>query len=143
MVKHWLGKKRSEKTKEKIRKTLKKLYSDPTKHPQYKGKILRSGYHYIKNWEYPNCGKQGYVACHRLVMEKHIGRFLKKNEVVHHINSDLLDNRIENLELCESHGKHTRDKHPEVREKSSKANKGIRRSPSTEFKKGNIPWNKG
>jgi len=31
----------------------------------------------------------------------------------------------------------------ETRRKLSKANKGIRVSPDTEFRKGNIPWNKG
>jgi hypothetical protein len=49
--------------------------------------------------KHPFAKKSGYIGEHRLVMENKIERYLLKSEVVHHINGNTLDNRIENLEL--------------------------------------------
>ncbi len=50
--------------------------------------------------------ERGYVRKHVLEMELHIGRRLNKDEVVHHIDRNRLNNSIENLQLM-THGEHT------------------------------------
>ena len=43
-----------------------------------------------------------YMAEHRLLISKYLGRFLIRGETVIHINNNGLDNRLSNLYLCES-----------------------------------------
>ena len=45
--------------------------------------------------------KTGKGKQHRLIMEEYLGRKLTKDEVVHHINEDKQDNRIENLQVMD------------------------------------------
>jgi len=47
-----------------------------------------------------------YEREHRVVIEKHLGRKLLKKETIHHIDGDKLNNKIDNLFLCENHSKH-------------------------------------
>ena len=100
---YWKGKKRSKETKEKISKSVK-----GDKNPAWKGgRITRNGgYVYIYCPTHPYATKQGYVAEHRLVMEKHIGRVLLPTEVVHHIDNDIQNNLIKNLMLFEDNAVH-------------------------------------
>lgn len=48
----------------------------------------------------------GWKQEHRHIMEIHIGRLLYKDEIVHHIDGDKINNDITNLELM-YHGEHT------------------------------------
>ncbi len=59
----------------------------------------KSGYIYIYSPNHPNKLFGNYVAEHRLIMEKHIGRYLTKQEMVHHTNAIKNDNRLSNLRL--------------------------------------------
>jgi hypothetical protein len=70
-----------------------------TQHPKWKGGSINiGGYIYLNRM---NCNSRKtsemYIKRARYVMEQHIGRCLNSNEIIHHINKNTLDDRIENL----------------------------------------------
>lgn len=72
------------------------------KHGNYAGVVyVRSPYEYL-----PMARKDGYIMEHRLVMAKHIGRLLKREEIVHHIDHNPSNNEISNLMLFPSNKEH-------------------------------------
>lgn len=77
--------------------------------PRYgKGKgNLQRGYKYIIDWNHPHGGQEHKVREHRVIMEKILNRYLNFDEIVHHLNGNKLDNRIENLVIM-SRAEHTK-----------------------------------
>lgn len=94
----------------KWRAAMKKL-SGPNNKRWIGGRVRQgNGYIWVTEKSHPFASKySGYVLEHRLVMEKHIGRYLLKEEQVHHINHIKDDNRIENLKLFSSNSEHIKD----------------------------------
>lgn len=62
-------------------------------------KKRHDGYICVYAPDHPHARADGYVMKHTLVIEREIGRYLEKDEVVHHINHIRDDNRLENLRL--------------------------------------------
>jgi hypothetical protein len=50
--------------------------------------------------------RKRFVAEHRLIMERKVGRILTTEERVHHIDCDPQNNRISNLDLCPNNVEH-------------------------------------
>ncbi|TXG75826.1 HNH endonuclease [Candidatus Dojkabacteria bacterium] len=71
--------------------------------------VVRLGYLLEYCPLHPACNARGMVPQHRLIMEINLGRFLSGQEVVHHINGNKLDNRIENLKLYSSQSEHMKE----------------------------------
>lgn len=86
------------------------------KSPNWKGGKIKHqrGYILIYSPSHPFCTKQGYIFEHRLAMERYLGRPLLKSEIIHHINGNISDNRLENLMLFSNQkehlGKHKADR---------------------------------
>ena len=78
-------------------------------HPDWKGgRVLVGGYWYRWSNTHPFRTMRNYVLEHRLVVEAELGRYLTRDEVVHHINGDRQDNRPENLAIFGSNADHLR-----------------------------------
>ena len=76
-------------------------------HPNWKGgkTISFEGYNRVLCPKHPY-HKHNYVQEHRLYVEKFIGRFLEKEETIHHLNEIKIDNRIDNLMVFQSNSEH-------------------------------------
>lgn len=75
-------------------------------HPRWKNGIWiknvgHTKYKFIRSPNHPNRTVHGYVREHILVIEKYLGRYLKPTEIIHHLNGNGLDNRLENLKVTD------------------------------------------
>lgn len=97
--------------------------------PRWKGgkKIRRDGYSFViapDDHPHPSYVKKSglrYILEHRLVMERHLGRYLDPSEVVHHIDENPLNNDVANLRLFATQREHMLTAHPDQVQKRRKA----------------------
>lgn len=78
------------------------------KHHAWNGGISINDQGYVHRYapDHPHATERGYVREHRLMVEQSLGRYLRPEEVVHHINGDVSDNRLENLQLFANNAEH-------------------------------------
>lgn len=100
-----LGKKASLETKKKMSESHK-----GNKNGHWRGGKVETGRGYLSIFspEHPNKDRNQYVPEHRLLMEQKLGRYLNKKEIVHHINGNKKDNKIENLILFKNNIEHAK-----------------------------------
>lgn len=97
----------SDELQKKINECVTEIYERPRKQRAKRLIYYHGKYAQIRVPDHPKADPHtGLIKVHRLIMELQLGRFLVDDEVVHHINENPFDNRIENLQLM-SHAEHT------------------------------------
>ena len=76
--------------------------------PQYRGgrTIDKNGYAQIKCEDHPRADSRGYVYEHLLIAEVELGRRIRVDENIHHINGDNSDNSPSNIIVLDSFSTH-------------------------------------
>jgi hypothetical protein len=117
---------------EKQRLHLKKLNSNQkgNNNRNWKNGCIRKGGHRLIRVD------NNYIFEHRYIIEKHLGRKLAKNEDVHHINHNPLDNRIENLKIL------TKSEHTILHRKLKKRSKDKKKRKTEGYLGNKNRWGK-
>ncbi len=97
------GKRHTEESKRKMSESKRLTAPTGDKHPNWNGGRYVDSHGYVSLYTGPN--SRAYE--HRLVMSSHLGRPLRKDEQIHHVNGDKQDNRLENLEIYDA-SRHSR-----------------------------------
>lgn len=103
----------TKKQKSKQSEKMKKLWQNPEYRKsqikaQTKNDLRKShGRIFIYMPNHPFITWDGYVRSSRLVAEKCLGRYLTREEVIHHIDENPLNDELENLYLFPNNGEHT------------------------------------
>jgi hypothetical protein len=98
----WWARRRGTKQASDIMEKMRSCLPRGADHPNWRGgrRVNADGYIEVLAPDHPMASRN-YVYEHRLVMAEHLGRMLEPHELVHHINENKADNRIENLEIVE------------------------------------------
>jgi len=94
-----------DKKKHKIIPALQQYWENNKKANGYKY-INSQGYKMIKDNTHPNSDNNGFVREHVYIMSSHLNRKINKNERIHHIDCNKLNNKLNNLFLCSSTREH-------------------------------------
>ena len=64
--------------------------------------VKKGDYLYAVVPEHPKATAFGYVLLHRIVVENHLGRLLRDDEIVHHVDENKMNNLVSNLEVTDA-----------------------------------------
>lgn len=100
IINPWKGKHQTSEMLAKFRKTIHEKSN-------WKGRSITSqGYILIYQPDHPYPVKRQYVLEHRYIMEQYLDRYLKPEEIVHHIDGNKANNSIDNLLLLPNKADH-------------------------------------